>query len=212
VQGAGGDGRRVLPLAPRYRWPAAFVDVSRAIRTARAKANDWQIDPKRVGVLGFSAGGHLSATVSTLFDSDERDAADPIDQLSARPDVSVLLYQVITLDGVSAHVGSRRGLLGENPSHPMLEQLSCEKHVTPHTPPAFLFHTVADPGVPVENSMMYAAALRQAGVAFEMHLFEKGKHGVGLAREDPALSAWPGLCRTWLHARGFGDGGVTKPR
>jgi acetyl esterase/lipase len=191
-------------LAPRYRYPAAFLDVSRAIRTARAKAGEWQIDPKRIGVLGFSAGGHLSATVSTVFDSDERDSADATDQQSARPDVSVLLYPVITLDGVSAHVGSRGALLGEKPTRAMLDQLSCERHVSPHTPPTFVFHTVADQGVPVENAMLYAAALRKAGIAFEMHLFEPGKHGVGLAKEDPVLKAWPALCATWLKSHGLG--------
>jgi acetyl esterase/lipase len=191
-------------LAPRYRHPTPLMDVSRAIRTARTNSDKWKIDPHRVGVLGFSAGGHLSATVSTTFDSDERNARDPIDQITARPDVSVLLYPVITLDGVSAHVGSRRALLGEKPSREMLNQLSCDKQVSPHTPPAFLFHTVADAGVPVENSMLYAMALRKAGVPFEMHLFEPGKHGVGLASGDPVLKPWPTLCAAWLRRRKFG--------
>jgi acetyl esterase/lipase len=191
-------------LSPRYRHPAPLMDVSRAIRITRANADAWRIDPTRIGVLGFSAGGHLAASVSTIFDSDERDPDDAIDQESARPDVSVLLYPVITFLGVSSHVGSRRNLLGEEPPRGLLDQLSCDKQVTAHTPPAFLFHTVADPGVPVENSMLYAAALRKAGVAFEMHLFERGRHGVGLAEKDPALSAWPALCAAWLRLRKFG--------
>src|SRR4051794_8337235 len=131
-------------LGPRYRHPAPLMDVSRAVRVVRAKSAEWKLDPKRVGVLGFSAGGHLAAAVSTHFDSDERDAHDPIDRQSARPDVAVLAYPVITLDGVSANVGSRRNLLGENPSSELLDSVCNERHVTPHTSPAFIFHTVAD--------------------------------------------------------------------
>jgi acetyl esterase/lipase len=192
-------------LAPRYRWPAAFLDASRAVRTIRHRARELDLDPNRVGVLGFSAGGHLTTTISTHFDTDEpRDGNDPIDQQSARPDIAVPCYPVVTLEGVSAHTGSRKALLGDNPTQEMLDLLSNEKHVTPHTPPTFLFHTVADTGVPFENSLMYAQALRKAGVAFEMHLFEPGKHGVGLAENDPVLRAWPGLCATWLAYHKFG--------
>jgi acetyl esterase/lipase len=179
--------------------------VSRAIRTLRARGKELGVDPKRVGVLGFSAGGHLSANVSTKFDSDER-GTDDVDQQSARPDVSVLLYPVITLDGPAAHAGSRKALLGEMPEKGMIESLSCEKQVTAHTPPAFIFHTVADAGVPVENALLYAAALRKEGLPFEMHLFERGKHGVGLASHDAALKAWPALCGQWLKLREFGRG------
>jgi acetyl esterase/lipase len=191
-------------LGPRYHHPAPLMDVSRAIRTVRAKASEWKLDPKRVGVIGFSAGGHLSATVSTHFDTDERNANDTIDQQSARPDVAVLAYPVITLEGVSANVGSRKNLLGEKPSPELLDSMCIERHVTPHTSPAFIFHTVADDGVPVENAMYYAAALRKAGVPFEMHLFEPGPHGVGLAQNDKVLSPWPKLCQTWLKSKGFG--------
>ena len=191
-------------LAPRYRWPAAFLDVSRALRTVRHRAKELDLDEKRVGVLGFSAGGHLAATVSTHFDSDDRDANDPIDQQSARPDIAVLCYAVITFTGLSAHTGSRKALLGDNPTEEMIDLLSNEKHVTPHTPPTFLFHTVADTSVPFENSVMYATALRKAGVPFELHLFQPGKHGVGLAEADPVLKAWPGLCATWLSRHHFG--------
>jgi acetyl esterase/lipase len=191
-------------IAPRYHHPAPLTDVSRAIRTVRARGKEWGIDPKRVGVMGFSAGGHLAASVSTLFDQDHRDTNDPVDRATARPDVSVLCYPVITLGGVSAHTGSRRNLIGEGAKPEMVDALSAEKQVTPHTPPAFLFHTVSDAGVPVENSVMYAMALRKAGVPFEMHLFEPGKHGVGLAEGDAVLKAWPGLLATWLSTRNFG--------
>ncbi|MEO6436271.1 MAG: alpha/beta hydrolase [Tepidisphaeraceae bacterium] len=191
-------------LAPRYRHPAMLIDVSRAIRTVRARAKEWKLDEKRVGVLGFSAGGHLAATVSTQFDSDDREP-DAINDLSSRPDVSVLLYPVITLSGVSAHVGSRKNLLGDNPAPEMLDALSADRNVTAHTPPAFLFHTVADAGVPVENAILYALALRKAGVPFELHCFEPGQHGVGLAEKDPVLSVWPRLCAAWLATRRFGE-------
>lgn len=191
-------------LGPRYHHPAPLMDVSRAIRTVRAKAKEWELDTSRVGVLGLSAGGHLAATVSTWFDRDDRDAKDPIDQLSNRPDVSILCYPVITLSGVSAHVGSRKALLGDNPDAALVDSLSLEKQVTPHTPPTFLFHTTSDTSVPCENSIMYATALRKAGVGFEMHLFQPGRHGVGLAEKDPVLSAWPGLCLKWLSGKKFG--------
>src|SRR5262249_5630344 len=158
--------------------------------------------PKRVGVMGFSAGGHLGATISTHFDEDDRatppSQLDTIVQETSRPDVSVLCYPAITLEGGSVHVGSRKNLLGDNPTQEQLDGLCAEKHVTLDTPPAFIFHTVADPGVPVENSIYYAQALRKAGVPFEMHLFEPGRHGVGLAADDPILRTWPGLCATWL--------------
>lgn len=203
-------------LAPRYRYPAAFGDVSRAIRTIRFRAKEWKLDEKKIGVLGFSAGGHLASTVSTHFDADPpeiRPPGDEINELSSRPDVSVLCYAVITLEGVSAHSGSRKALLGDNPKPEQLDELSNDRHISAHTPPAFLFHTVADTGVPCENSILYAMGLRKAGVPFEMHLFEPGNHGVGLASAPPAptmhpapaaLSVWPSLCRTWLNNKGFG--------
>ena len=179
------------------------MDVSRAIRTARFRAKEWEIDPKRVGVLGFSAGGHLAATVSTLFDSDER-TSDEINQLSSRPDLSVLVYPVITFGEISAHTGSRQNLLGDDPPRAMFDDLSAEKNVTAHTPPAFILHTVADTVVPVENAILYAMALRKATVPFELHCFEPREHGVGLAEKDPVLGIWTKLCATWLASRKFG--------
>ena len=191
--------------APKYRHPAPLMDVSRAIRTVRYRAKEWEIDPKRVGVLGFSAGGHLAATVSTLFDSDER-APDEINQLSCRPDLSVLVYPVITFGEISAHTGSRKNLLGDDPQREMFDHLSAEKNVNAHTPPAFILHTVADTVVPVENAILYASALRKATVPFELHCFEPREHGVGLAEKDPVLGAWTRLCATWLASRKFGRG------
>ncbi len=196
-------------IAPRYHHPAPLLDVSRAMRTVRARANEWQLDPKRVGVLGFSAGGHLSATISTKFDDGDANASDPIERVSSRPDLSVLCYPVITFSEVSAHAGSRKNLLGENPPADLVRLMSAEQHVTPRTPPTFLFHTVADTAVPVENSLLYAAALRVHKIPYAMHLYEQGKHGVGLAETDPVLRGWPSVCADWLASHGFGWADIT---
>ena len=191
-------------LGPRYHHPVPLRDAQRAIRTVRARAAEWKVDPKRVGILGFSAGGHLAATASTQFDAGDSNAADPIDRQSSRPDVSVLVYPVITFTDPHAHAGSRRNLLGENPSRELVDALSAEKRVTKDTPPAFIFHTADDQPVPVENAILYASALRRAGVPFELHVYEKGRHGVGLAQNDPVLKTWPGRCADWLGTKGFG--------
>jgi acetyl esterase/lipase len=191
-------------LGPRYHHPVELQDAQRAIRTVRARAAAWNIDPKRVGILGFSAGGHLAATASTQFDAGDANASDPIDRQSSRPDVSVLVYPVITFTDPHTHAGSRRNLLGENPSKELIESMSAEKRVTKETPPAFLFHTADDQAVPVENAILYASALRRHGVPFEMHVYETGRHGVGLATDNPILGTWPARCADWLATKGFG--------
>ena len=183
--------------------PVPLSDVSRAIRTVRSRAGEFDIDPSRIGVLGFSAGGHLAATVSTQFDEGQSADPDPVQRMSSRPDVSVLLYPVITLTDPHTHAGSRHNLLGPDATPAMHKQMSAEQNVTPRTPPTFLFHTVDDAAVPVENCLLYAAALRDHSVPFEMHLFEKGKHGVGLAEGDEVLSIWPKLLIAWLKRHGF---------
>ena len=191
-------------LGPKYHHPVMLHDAQRAIRSVRANAKEWNVDPNRVGILGFSAGGHLAATASTQFDAGDPGAPDPVDRLSSRPDVSVLVYPVITMTDPHTHAGSRRNLLGENPTSEQIDKMSAEKQVTKQTPPAFLFHTADDPAVPVENAMLYAAALRKNGVPFELHVYEHGRHGVGLAQDDPVLKTWTGRCADWLRARGFG--------
>jgi acetyl esterase/lipase len=192
---------------PSYRHPSPLLDVSRAIRTVRAHAADWGIDPRHVAVLGFSAGGHLASTVSTHFDAGDARAADPVERLSSRPDASVLVYPVITLHPPSAHTGSRKNLVGPDAPESLVDALSNDRHVTPETPPAFLFHTCSDPAVPVENALLYASALRRAGVAVELHVFDAdAPHGVGLARDErhhPVLHVWGDLCVTWLKGKGF---------
>jgi acetyl esterase/lipase len=191
-------------LAPRYQHPAMWYDLSRAIRTLRARAGEWNLDPTRVGVLGFSAGGHLASTVATHFDQDERPLDDPINRQSARPDVAILLYAVITLHEPSVHTGSRKNLFGPAPTPAQIDLMSNDQHVTPRTPPTFLFHTVEDQAVPIENSLRFAAAMRRAGVPFELHAYEPGHHGVGLASQHPVLNTWTTCCINWLRIRGFG--------
>jgi len=198
-------------LAPRYHHPAMIHDAQRAIRTVRARAKEWGVDPKRVAVLGFSAGGHLASTAATRFDRGKADAADPIDRESCRPDLAILIYPVIALATPYGHTGSLKSLLGENPTKEQVEGLSNERQVTKDTPPTFLAHTDGDKGVPAENSLLFALALRKAGVPVELHLFEKGPHGLGLGTgwpshniaPDEAFQAWPRLCATWLKGRGF---------
>lgn len=192
-------------LGPRYRHPVPLTDAQRALRTVRARAAEWNLDTKRAGILGFSAGGHLAATVSTQFDGGDPNAADPIDRMNSRPDVSVLVYPVITFTDPHTHAGSRRNLLGDMPSQDLIDAMSAEKRVTNDTPPAFIFHTADDQAVPVENAILYASALRRHGVPFEMHIYEKGRHGVGLAESDPVLRTWPGRCADWLATKGFGS-------
>jgi acetyl esterase/lipase len=189
-------------LGPRYHHPVELQDAQRAIRTVRARAAEYGLQPDRIGIMGFSAGGHLASTAGTHFDAGNADAREPVDRMSSRPDFMVLCYPVITF-GAFAHAGSRQFLLGDNPDPKLVENLSNELQVTAQTPPTFLFHTTNDRTVPVENSVMFYSALRKAGVPAEMHLYERGPHGVGLAQTDPALASWPGRLAEWLRIHGL---------
>jgi acetyl esterase/lipase len=190
-------------VGPRYRHPAPLLDGQRALRLVRAQGSRYGVDPARVGVLGFSAGGHLASTLATREGSGDPAATDPVDRLSARPDLAVLAYPVITMAGAFAHRGSRDHLLGDPPAPQLLDELSNERRVTSRTPPTFLFHTADDAAVPVENSLALYDALLAARVPAELHVFPRGRHGVGLAQDDPVLSQWPALCASWLRAQGF---------
>jgi len=195
-------------LGPRYHHPAPLQDAARAIRTVRARAAEWKLDPERIGILGFSAGGHLAATAGTHFDSGKSDAADPIERVSSRPNLMILIYPVVTMKQ-QTHGGSKSNLLGPDPSPELVTLLSNEEQVTKETPPAFLVHTMNDTVVPVENSLMFVMALRKAGVPFEFHLYERGPHGFGLGVKDPILATWPGRCADWLRVHGFAATGAT---
>jgi len=190
-------------LGPRYHHPVELGDAQRAIRTLRFHAAEWQLDPSRIGIVGFSAGGHLAMTTSTLFDAGDSRATDATDRVGSRPDFVVLGYPVISMVAPWTHKGSRQNLLGDTPDEIVAKKLSGELAVTKQTPPTFIFHTADDPAVPVENSLHYFLALKQAGVPSEMHVFEHGPHGVGLANDNPALSPWSTLLATWMRGRGL---------
>jgi len=177
--------------------------MQRAIRTVRARAVEWHLHPARIGVMGFSAGGHLASTASTHFDRGNASAADPIERAGSRPDFAILAYSVITLTAPWTHQGSKTNLLGEKPDPAVALHLSTETQVNADTPPTFLFHTNADTAVPVENSVYYFLALRKAGVPAELHIFKDGAHGVGMPMQDLALSEWPKVLANWLRASGF---------
>jgi len=188
-------------LGPRYHHPIELGDAQRAIRLVRSHQADWRIDPSRVGIMGFSAGGHLAMTASTRFDAGNAGAPDALDRLSSRPDFAVLGYPVISMTEEWTHKGSRTNLLGDNPDPELAKSLSGERAVTRDTPPTFLFQTNEDASVPAENAVFYYLALRKAGIPAEIHVFEKGPHGVGLANDDPALSEWSKLLANWLRVR-----------
>jgi acetyl esterase/lipase len=189
-------------LGPKYHHPIELGDAQRAIRTVRARASEWGVRPDRVGIMGFSAGGHLTSTAGTHFDSGKADATDAIERQSSRPDFLVLGYPVVSFTQ-NVHQGSKRALLGDNPDPKLVENLSNELQVTAQTPPTFLFHTSNDQTVPVENSVMFYLALHKAGVPAEMHIYENGPHGVGLAPTDEALSSWPARLADWMRGRGL---------
>jgi acetyl esterase/lipase len=189
-------------LGPRYHHPIELGDAQRAMRLVRSRAKELNIDPASIGFMGFSAGGHLASTLATHFDSGSTNDSDPVNRENCRPDFVILAYPVISMIAGYAHKGSAENLLG-NPTDPALAKaLSNELNVTSSTPPTFLFSTSADTLVPPENTVAFYLALRKAGVPAEMHIFEKGPHGVGLALNDVALSEWGMLLRNWLRIRG----------
>jgi acetyl esterase/lipase len=190
-------------LGPKYHHPIELGDAQRAIRLVRAHADQYRVDPGRIGIMGFSAGGHLASSAGTHFDPVNANAGDPIDKVSSRPDFLVLAYPVISFTTSYVHAGSRRNLLGDTPDPNLVELMSNELQVTPQTPPTFLFHTNADTGVPAENSVLFYLALRKAGVPAEIHIYERGPHGVGMAATDSSLSNWTDRLATWMRVRGL---------
>ena len=186
-----------------YGHPAPLRDVLRAVRLLRSEAPRWAIAPDRIGVIGFSAGGHLAASAGTLFDEADGRTGAPLDAVSARPDFMILVYPVIRLIGPFAHTGSGRALLGANATPETLERYSLDTRVTKETPPAFLVHGGTDTAVPAENSVAFSLALRAAGVPAELHLYQSGAHGIGLRPGNGPMSDWPTRCAEWMAARGL---------
>lgn len=189
-------------LGPKYGQPNQLLDASRAMRMVRSRAKEWGIDANRIGILGFSAGGHLASTMATHFDSGDPNATEELEKMSSRPDLQVLIYPVITM-GEFTHAGSKKNLLGENPSEELVKKYSNELQITKDTPPAFIVQGVDDKTVPMENSLLYVQALRKNGVPFEFHLYEHGPHGFGLGGTDPILSTWKDRLTAWLNSHGF---------
>jgi acetyl esterase/lipase len=190
-----------------YRHPIMLGDAARAIRTVRARAQEWHLDAKRIGIMGSSAGGHLASTLLTHFDAGKPEADDLIERQSSRPDAGILCYGVITM-GQYTHQGSKKNLLGDNPASELVQELSNELRVTIETPPCFIWHTYEDTAVPVENSLQFAAALRKAGVPFDLHIYEKGAHGLGLGSREyqpEKRHPWTADCIYWLKTRGFAN-------
>ena len=188
-----------------YRHPVMLQDAARAVRLVRARAGEWNLDPKHIGIMGSSAGGHLASTLVTHFDAGKPDAADPIERASSRPDLGILCYAVITM-GEYTHRGSRSNLLGNDPSRELIRELSNELQVTKDTPPCFIWHTYEDSAVPVENSLQFAEAMRKAGVPFDLHIYQKGAHGIGLGTGDwnpEKRHPWTGDLVYWLKVQGF---------
>jgi acetyl esterase/lipase len=186
-----------------YGHPAPLRDVLRAVRWVRAHAGEYGVRADRIGVMGFSAGGHLASCAGTLYDAPEGRTGAPLDAVSARPDFLMLIYPVITMKDPYAHAGSRRNLLGANPSPELIEHYSTDTQVTKNTPPAFLLTTFEDGTVPAENSIGFFEALHRAGVPAELHAYEKGPHGFGLRPGYGPTSDWPKLGEQWLRLHGW---------
>lgn len=187
-----------------YRHPVMLRDVSRAIRTVRANAKSWGVDPGRIGVMGSSAGGHLASTILVHFDKGKPVAADPVERASSRPDLGVLCYPVITM-GEQTHRGSRKNLLGPEPSPELVKLLSNELQVKADTPSCFIWHTAEDQAVKVENSLLFAAGLREKKIPFALHVYQKGRHGIGLGGPPGSYHPWTRDLLFWLKQQRFLD-------
>ena len=193
-------------LGPQYHHPAMLQDDTRAMHLVRSHASEWSIDPKRIGVIGSSAGGHLAATLATHFTDGDATATNPVERVSSRPDIAILCYPVITLEEPFMHKGSMINLLGTNPPPGLVEELSAEQHVTSNTPPCFIWTTFEDKTVPAENSFMFAEALRKAHVPFDFHVYQHGGHGQGLGSheyEPSKFLPWVSDCAYWLKLQKF---------
>jgi acetyl esterase/lipase len=190
-------------LGPKYHHPVELGDAQRAIRWVRSRAAELHVAPSKIGIMGFSAGGHLASTAETHFDGGDPNAADPIDRASSRPDFAILAYPVISFIAGYSHCGSWENLLGKDASPDMRRALSNEFNVTPQTPPTFLFSSSTDTVVPPENAVAFYLALQKAKVPAELHIFQAAPHGVGLDLDDPSVGEWSTLLLHWLRANRF---------
>ena len=181
-----------------YQHPVPLMDAQRAIRTVRSRAKELGISPNKIGILGFSAGGHLASSTGVHFETVNPNPNDPLDKLSSRPDFMILCYPVIAFNEPYTHKGSQKNLLGKDAPKDLVEKMSTEKQVTKDTPPTFLFHTDEDGLVPSENSILFYLALRKAKVPAEMHIYRKGRHGIGLGLKIPGTAEWSKACINWL--------------
>jgi len=180
------------------KWLVPLLDAQRAIRLTRAHAAEWGINPAKVGIMGFSAGGHLASTAGTHFDAGDQAATDPVNRFSSRPDFMILVYPVISMAKETTHGGSRHNLLGENPSDELVRRYSNELQVTAATPPTFLVHSGDDTAVPVNNSLLFYSALLAHKVPAELHVYPYGGHGFSLAIKKGRLEDWTQLCARWM--------------
>jgi len=204
------NAKGITAIVLKYRLPDAksniirqlspLLDAKRAMRIVRANADKWRIKKNNIGIMGFSAGGHLAATLATHFDNGDKNSKDSIEQQSSRPDFAVLVYPVITMNKSFTHMGSRENLLGSNPDSSLVNFYSNELQVTKDTPPTFLLHATDDETVPVENSLVFYEALKKNNVSAEMHIFPHGGHGFALALQQGPLEIWPELLVSWMRS------------
>jgi len=186
-----------------HRFPDQYRDVTTAIRMVKSKAKGWGIDPERIGIMGFSAGGHLASMCATMHLASQKKSKDPLEQWSSRPAFAILIYPVIAMAGQPAHRGSREMLLGKNPDDQLVDSLSTNNRVNAHTPPTFLVYANDDGAVPPENGILFYQALRKVNVPVSLHIYDHGGHGFGMAPKDPVLNTWPWLCAEWLERQGY---------
>ncbi len=187
------------PESNTVPYKSPLMDAQRAVRLVRHNAERWNIDAGKIGIMGFSAGGHLASTLGTHFDYGDQSSSDPVEKLSCRPDFMILMYPVITFTEPCMHRGSREALLGKDPPEELVRLFSNELQVKDDTPPAFFVHADNDTTVPVENTLLMYKALRARNISAELHILTEGEHGFGLGIDNPHIASWPNSLRLWLH-------------
>jgi acetyl esterase/lipase len=186
-----------------HRFPDQYRDVTTALRIIKSRAKEWKIDEARIGIIGFSAGGHLASMATTMHLPANKKSKITLEQWSSRPAFAILIYPVITLSGAPAHIGSRENLLGKNPDNELVDSLSTQNRVNEHTPPTFLVYSADDNVVPPENGILFYQALRKYKIPASLHIYDHGGHGYGMAPADKVLNTWPWLSVKWLERLGY---------